>query len=1317
MDLHNLIKQLIWWGPTVLFGLTLLISFLIGFNRGFRKSFILCINSFIAFIICLTLYFCLVNLKCIDSFLLEATNTIMGDKYWLQDTLGVSKTCETLREVILEALPRNLNFMDGLALILADNGQYLSTLVDLSFHLIFGVFAYILYYILIFIGYIIYLIFFKESKYMRKKEVDFMNGDTATSYRKRRLGGGFVGLSRGLVKGFINLSFLGMLFFIIAGGTGEREQSNVDLGNNEVNYIVDAYDGIGSYGTKGIYKILNMCKDPNDVPYYLFAADLVFQGKLDDPERHISDENVYFRSELASYTKFSRDTAELLLKYGDSDIRNAILYGTDDVWNILYPIFENQDFQNEFRSIIYEFDMGTYFINLTLSLAVSIAKHINELSISEQLDPIVGEIFSILFNKDYHCSAVPYEASLQSNVKLPTLDSTVLITREDVNAIFEIIICYVNEVHNFYENNSITDEFYISLIRKILPYISRLSILNTGNKAKIDPVLKRVYAYCIYRLFGEGYEGEQEDLIESSSRFYIGDEFENVSWIDEINYLLNICEDVTYLYEELDYNNLRTNDEVIDAFFNLFSLNNPNYIINRERIDRVIRFIGNSHIVSEVLTTKVFTYNVEFILNSIITDYKIPQNINYVNVYDNEGRLIEYGELYNLLTAVEALIFDDANAQLLHQAINSTRSQTLSIVKSLFKSLEETSFKGNTVINYISNSKIVNSLLTNVIYSIELVDGIEIYQDEEVIIEYPNGAKVIENEEFKILTKKFIGLFDLLESVIDDPSIDNIIGLLEDKSILDYFDSKIIAGTINTTALKFLRDSDFLVVPESALDNEIYKLIKIIQNDEYNINIKDLINGDTTSITRLLDRLDDSIFNDIYSSVIISATITKYLNDIIGDFVYKEVINNSYIYDSDIMSYDRYEILSMIKAIKVFDLSITELIDSDINQIIDKIKTTFLNLDINGFNEIWNSYLLSGIISKQIEDVLLSDTLGFDGLDRCIRDKAIFETENKLYRYKALELYSLKQALVESFGITDIDNISINTDIFFSLYISDSSIQPKIDSLYNSLLASYIIKSVLDDVLTSELIGLSMDMINYSGILEPKNDLHSYPIYSKNEIISFLRCVKEVFLIENEESMKNLNYNDVIANLEEDDIDIIYESIMWKFVFAINFDLVLTEGFIDTNLRDSNYVKEYIRTFDSKGNKLEFSYYRKEELKNIITANKKLGIFVDGEFVIPNQASLKELDDRTSLYNSYIILGGGDFTVEVVKYASMVKDNDYDFQCILIQFASTNQATMYYDLRIESRIEDSVNKFYKSSDVVVIADNEEVIDILGYDFK
>ncbi len=119
---------------------------------------------------------------------------------------------------------------------------------------------------------------------------------------------------------------------------------------------------------------------------------------------------------------------------------------------------------------------------------------------------------------------------------------------------------------------------------------------------------------------------------------------------------------------------------------------------------------------------------------------------------------------------------------------------------------------------------------------------------------------------------------------------------------------------------------------------------------------------------------------------------------------------------------------------------------------------------------------------------------------------------------------------------------------------------------------------------------------------------------------------------------------------------------------------------------------------------------------NSFNWDKSVSKLENAGYVIVNAGS-ENLEDATKSINSDIILDGGEFTVEVVKYASMVKDNDYDFQFILIQFASTNQATMYYDLRIESRIEDSVNKFYKSADVVVIADNKEVINILGYDFK
>ena len=106
----------------------------------------------------------------------------------------------------------------------------------------------------------------------------------------------------------------------------------------------------------------------------------------------------------------------------------------------------------------------------------------------------------------------------------------------------------------------------------------------------------------------------------------------------------------------------------------------------------------------------------------------------------------------------------------------------------------------------------------------------------------------------------------------------------------------------------------------------------------------------------------------------------------------------------------------------------------------------------------------------------------------------------------------------------------------------------------------------------------------------------------------------------------------------------------------------------------------------------------------------------DAGYVVENAGS-ENLEDATKSINSEIKLDGGDFTVEVVKYAPMVKDNDYDYQCILIQFATKEQAKKYYDLRIENRIEGSKNKFYVYEDVVILVDNALAVETLGYDFK
>ena len=94
-----------------------------------------------------------------------------------------------------------------------------------------------------------------------------------------------------------------------------------------------------------------------------------------------------------------------------------------------------------------------------------------------------------------------------------------------------------------------------------------------------------------------------------------------------------------------------------------------------------------------------------------------------------------------------------------------------------------------------------------------------------------------------------------------------------------------------------------------------------------------------------------------------------------------------------------------------------------------------------------------------------------------------------------------------------------------------------------------------------------------------------------------------------------------------------------------------------------------------------------------------------------------DFEDATESINADIKIEGGDFTVEVIKAADLLKDNDYDYQCILIQFATKEQAKKYYDLRIENRIEGSKNKFYVYEDVVIIVDNALAVETLGYDFK
>ena len=176
--------------------------------------------------------------------------------------------------------------------------------------------------------YIVYYIAYSNRKYKRKKARDYAEGKSSTLFKVRRFGGAIVGFTRALTANILLLSFIGSFFFVIAGGEGTNKSEDLEFNNEVYNLAYSAYQSIGSYGSEGIFKVLNNVKDKDEVPYYLFDADILFQGGFKHDESDF-EKNIYLREEFATYTKFGRDTLDLLIKYGHDDIV-AIINGESE---------------------------------------------------------------------------------------------------------------------------------------------------------------------------------------------------------------------------------------------------------------------------------------------------------------------------------------------------------------------------------------------------------------------------------------------------------------------------------------------------------------------------------------------------------------------------------------------------------------------------------------------------------------------------------------------------------------------------------------------------------------------------------------------------------------------------------------------------------------------------------------------------------------------------------------------------------------------------------------------------------------------------
>ena len=867
-DLPKLVSFLVRWVPTVLFAATVILATLFGVCRGLRKSLILLAQEVGAAAVCIILYAVLVNLEAVDGFMLKFADMIFGGS--VCNRLGVTAECSGLKDVLAEWLPTVIK--GDFAIMLGGSKAYIYTLADLVYHVAFALILYVVFLIFDFILYIIYHCCYSERKYKQKITQKFTENKVDRRYSRHSVGGGVVGLTRGIVIGILSLSFLGTAFYIVAG-RGEGKLKDYDFNNEQFNQYYSVYRSVESYGTYGIFKILNAVSSSEDVPYYLFAADLVFSGELDDEELGIT-ENIVFRKELDAYTGFARDTMALLIKYGGDDI-SALINGTatDSAFNTVVDVMSDSQFRVEFNDLISEFDTQTYIINFAMSFVNTAVANIDDVSFGNGISEQNKDLLKLLFTKGNPFDAIPDEyATKQAGLTatLPYINVNRLVSKQDVQIIFNVVLDILTQ-------KTSTPTELLRLVQDILPRIREVSLLSQNRAEELDPVLGRVYCYAANRFLTE--EGSKGVTFTSIYR-------EDIEWIGEINSLLNVAEASLELGDKIF-----SSEKPLDALIALFDRNGADYKKNIEAYDKISRSVYKSRIIGKTLSTsRVFRLIKDGLGSPFEGGIYLPDDIVYESTFNVNGQVESAGEMYNLLNGVGAIAkYSDLLSIIQNFNKDTDVKVLLNTVAEILSVKDET---GKAIGDYITDSVLLRSLISATLIN---------YADEYVYVptmarEKVNGTavKLVTKQELKTLFGYMPDLVEFINPVIDgSKEINQIVSEFIKEEVFDSMmrDSAIFQGALAKTLLKATEEIDSVVIPyklRTDLDGwvsyngktgELKALLDAV--DIVGMEISDILDGkfDVDAIKGNVLALSPAELDKGLNSQVLHTTLSKYLID------------------------------------------------------------------------------------------------------------------------------------------------------------------------------------------------------------------------------------------------------------------------------------------------------------------------------------------------------------------------------------------------------------------------------------------------------
>ena len=1204
--------------PTIMFFLVILLTMLVSFLRGIRKTRISIVHSLIAFTICLILFIALVEDKNVDAFLLNVTNSIVG-KGGMQRIFGVSEDCLTFREIFIEFIPKQLNFMDGIALIAKDNGKYLSSLVDVSYRLVFGIVLYFVYWIFRFILWIIYLIFYNERKYVRKREKKYENGLIDSPYRKKRLLSTFVGFGKGLVSALIMISFVGMFFYIFAGGLGDKKTTEkIQTHNETVNFAFDAYSELETYGTKGIFKVLNAVRDEKNMPYYLFAANMIFQGKIEDGKETT---NVYLIDELATYVNFSKNTFNLFLKYDKENIVKLVNQEENiNIMDEIVKVFKNENFQREFEELITQFETKTYFVNLTLSLIDSLSNHLTDVQFTQGLSQDILTPLRIMFEEGYLCEDIPYERELlvkktttrgsssynENDYILDCIKPSELLTRDDVFNIYKVFVSFLT---NVYQSDNTVDSI-LNALKESLPNIKNLSILSGSRAGELDGVFRRIYSYLENK-----YLGGDSEIVQLTSSSYEDKRYTSISWVEELSMLVDVLDSGLTLYDE----NFKEfdNSELLDKILTLFEDK------NKDKLNKVLNAVSSSRIIGELFGTKFFVENYESITQNLLSSISFPEGISFGNIYDNEGHFKDFGEFYYVIRGLNALMSNADTKDLIADLTNPENSdvdpfQLLSRISGILSSR----YGAQTIGDAVVDSRIIDSILSA--YLIEnknISDGVTIYIDDSILEKNSNGEtiNIIQKEELRELFSNFPTFVEVAEPMMNNEGIkqEELLELVKDQRVIKMLDSKIIEGTISYLAANNITGT--IIIPQSMKDgvdlittgnhtSEVRKLIEVL--NEVDINLEALtgesLDEDTRkSLINLFKSLDEKSLDLVLSSNILYYTISNFLNEngdkvvgalqlIVPDIANEPLVNDTIdkVIKKEILREFIYDIRAIIPEDEVLTIDLLSLIIQN-KYVMDNliISVTTANLIANELQQL-----------STLKDVLdIPTKYNNENYGNKTKLKEEFSTTNPWY----LEAKALINALNLIMVFDDegkIDYEYLADDIISQIPTLNDTIQgtneTKLDKLYDSEIFVRTLSANID----SKLSGTSMidqDILDKAKVYGTGN-------YRKSDIRALVNALKLYDIDIDSSDIGDIIYEDVKSNLthyldkmseynNKSKLDLLYESSIIKALFTNNIKQVLI---------DNKIVEESSLTLCYDSN----DYLRQGEIESLIYLLKTLDI-------------------------------------------------------------------------------------------------------------